>query len=225
VDNNDTDILDFENGCLINKAESKLLFIAFCFEYRHYKNALFNNKTYYLSYFPIQLDATCNGYQHLALLTGNDDLARELNLVLSSSDQIPKDFYLFISLRLKEYFKKEIEENKGIPDSTYATYQKLVQLNLDRKIIKSSIMVKPYNASQYQMANYIKNHFNVVKTESTKTYVHPSNKDIFLTDSDFMLLSKVIDRILINEFPKLQEFILYLKKVAQICSILNIPIM
>lgn len=224
VDNNDTDILDFENGCLINKAESKLLFIAFCFEYRHYKNALFNDKTYYVSYFPIQLDATCNGYQHLALLTGNDDLARELNLVLSTADEIPKDFYLFISLRLKEYFKKAIEGNKGMHDATFSTYEKLVKLNLDRKIIKSSIMVKPYNASPYQMANYIKNHFNVVKTESTKTYVHPSNKDIYLKDSDFMLLSKVIDKILINEFPKLQEFILYLKKVAQICTILNIPI-
>jgi len=224
VDDKDADIMDFENGSLINKAESKLLFIAFCFEYRHYKNALLNDKTYYVSYFPIQLDATCNGYQHLALLTGNDDLAKELNLVLSSSDELPKDFYLFISLRLKEYFKKEIEENKGNNDATIATYKKLVELNLNRKLIKSTIMVKPYNASQYQMANYIKNQFNVVKTESTKSYVHPSNKDIYLTDSDFMLLSKVIDRILINEFPKLQEFILYLNRVAQICSILNIPI-
>ncbi|KZV77888.1 DNA/RNA polymerase, partial [Exidia glandulosa HHB12029] len=63
VNNNEEDILNFRNGNLIKKADSKLLFIAFCFEYINYHNSLFSNETSYISHFPIQLDATCNGYQ------------------------------------------------------------------------------------------------------------------------------------------------------------------
>ena len=45
--------------------------------------------TYYLSDFPIQLDATCNGYQHLALLTEDHDLAFKWNIFDISSDDKP----------------------------------------------------------------------------------------------------------------------------------------
>ena len=36
VDENLDNIINFDNGILIEKAESKLLFIAFCFEYKKY---------------------------------------------------------------------------------------------------------------------------------------------------------------------------------------------
>ena len=107
VNNNEYEILNFRNGKLINKAESKLLFIAFCFEYINYKNSLSNNDTFYISHFPIQLDATCNGYQHLSLLTGDEPLAGQLNLTPSTKDEAPKDFYTFVGLKLKDYLLKK----------------------------------------------------------------------------------------------------------------------
>ena len=36
-------------------------------------------------------DATCNGYQHLSLLTGNEPLAGQLNLISGDNDTKPKD--------------------------------------------------------------------------------------------------------------------------------------
>jgi DNA-directed RNA polymerase len=62
------------------KAEKKLLFIAFCFQYNRFLESLDNDKEYFETNLPIQLDATCNGYQHLALLSLDHDLAKELNL-------------------------------------------------------------------------------------------------------------------------------------------------
>ena len=64
---NEFNILNFKNGILLREADSKLLFLAFCFEYCKYKQSLEDESSFYLSDFPIQFDSTCNGYQHLAL--------------------------------------------------------------------------------------------------------------------------------------------------------------
>ena len=111
---NEADILDFSNGKLIKQAESKLLFLAFCFEFRNYKNSLLSKETFYISHFPIQLDATCNGYQHLSLLTGDEPLAGKLNLISGDNDEMPEDFYSFIGLKINDYLEiRKIDENNN----------------------------------------------------------------------------------------------------------------
>jgi len=60
------------------------LFTAFCFEYTRFLESLNNTSAYFETHLPIQLDATCNGYQHLSLLSLDHDLAKELNLTKSS---------------------------------------------------------------------------------------------------------------------------------------------
>lgn len=164
VNNNEINILNFRNGELLTKADSKLLFIAFCFEYINYKNSLNFNDTYYISHFPIQLDATCNGYQHLSLLTGDEPLSGQLNLISDDENTIPKDFYTFVGMKLKEYLNNKIIEiknsSKNLED--LPSYEKLIKLNIHRKLVKVPIMVKPYNASLFQMVNYIKEQFDEV---------------------------------------------------------------
>lgn len=77
VDDNLDDILNFRNGKLRNQSENKLMFIAFCFEYNRFLDCLDNvNTTYFETYLPVRLDATCNGYQHIALLSLDTNLAR-----------------------------------------------------------------------------------------------------------------------------------------------------
>ena len=77
------DIIDYDNGILLNKAKDKLLFLAFCMEYKRYMEFLNNETAYeFHSYLPIQLDATCNGFQHLALLSNEETLFKELNLIV-----------------------------------------------------------------------------------------------------------------------------------------------
>jgi DNA-directed RNA polymerase len=46
--------------------------------------SLNNEKDYYETHLPIQLDATCNGFQHISLLSLDHDLAKELNLTKST---------------------------------------------------------------------------------------------------------------------------------------------
>ena len=64
VDKNSSDIVNYENGILLNKANNKVLFLSFCMEYKN-----FHHQYSFYTYLPIQLDATCNGFQHLALLS------------------------------------------------------------------------------------------------------------------------------------------------------------
>jgi DNA-directed RNA polymerase len=80
IDDNIDNIKNFHNGILISQAENKLLFIAFCFEFNIYLNAISNNLDHFITHLPIQLDASNNGFQHLTLLIGDTALAKELNL-------------------------------------------------------------------------------------------------------------------------------------------------
>jgi DNA-directed RNA polymerase len=83
----------------LSKAENKLLFLvrskkqAFCFEYNRWLNNLDSNSTHFITYLPIQLDATCNGYQHLSMLSLDHKLAKQLNLTKSNWKDDPQDFY------------------------------------------------------------------------------------------------------------------------------------
>jgi hypothetical protein len=84
VNENQEDILDFENGKLLELAESKLLFISFCFEFRNYFYNKNNENNYWVSHLPIQLDATCNGFQHISMLGLDLDLSQKLNIKYSN---------------------------------------------------------------------------------------------------------------------------------------------
>jgi len=77
VEDNIENIKKFDNGILISKSENKLLFISFCFEFNNYLNSLRENLPYFITHLPVQLDASCNGFQHLTFLIG--DLAYQKN--------------------------------------------------------------------------------------------------------------------------------------------------
>jgi len=71
VEDNIENIKKFDNGILISKSENKLLFISFCFEFNNYLNSLRENLPYFITHLPVQLDASCNGFQHLTFLIGD----------------------------------------------------------------------------------------------------------------------------------------------------------
>lgn len=74
------------------------------------------NDTQFHTYLPIQLDATCNGFQHMALLSDEVSLFKNLNLVTNSESKgksknsIPaSDFYSFLLHKLINYFKEKLD--------------------------------------------------------------------------------------------------------------------
>lgn len=155
VDDNLENIINFNNGVLISQADNKLLFIAFCFEYNRWLECC-NNKdvSYFITYLPIQLDATCNGFQHLSLLSLNAKLAKQLNLDKSFWYDEPKDFYSYLSVALVYYLKRELGDKKLTPEKRNS-YIRLSEITMARSIVKKAIMTIPYNVGIQNMADYI----------------------------------------------------------------------
>lgn len=249
VEKNEENILNFRNGILIDQADNKLLFIAWCFEYVHYKNSLNNEASYWITHLPIQFDGTCNGYQHLALLMGDNDLLSDLNLGQFDENFPPKDFYGLVSLNLHKYFKTKVEELSSNPQhkeiSKLKAYENLSSMVIPRSLVKAPIMVKPYNATNYQMAKYIEKEFDLIPLNKTDNksriddivddlsinpysvpykYTYKYNPHMVFTREEFMLLARSIDIIIYKEYPKLLGLSDYLKNIADICTNINISI-
>lgn len=225
VNENEENIINFTNGNLINICDNKLLFIAFCFEYRKYIEAKKNQAAFFVSHLPIQLDASCNGYQHLSLLTKDTNLANLLNLKSSNWQDIPDDFYSFIALKLLDYFSKELKNLNPDEETTQKikSFTKLSKLKLinHRQLIKKSIMCLPYNVTQYSMVKYMES--ELVK-QKDGNYISEKDSSIILTHKELHYIASAILKIIYNYFPKLKNLITYFKAIVRISSALNIPI-
>jgi len=55
--------------------------------------------------FPVVLDASCNGYQHVSLMFGLEDLAKKVN-VEKAEDGLPQDLYQEVAERAKDLFNE-----------------------------------------------------------------------------------------------------------------------
>lgn len=194
IDNNLDNIINFRNGELISQSDNKLLFIAFCFEYNRLIQSLGNNESsYFETYLPIRLDATCNGYQHLALLSLDHNLAKQLNLTKSTWNDPPKDFYSFIGSSLVDIYKNKLASN--ISDSDRESYTRLAKLEVLRAVLKKAVMTKPYNTTPTEMINKIQESFEVCGVDEIPTldrwYKLKGWHDIKLCLKDFKLISKI----------------------------------
>lgn len=119
----------------IKKAASPLLFIAFCLEY---KRALLSDGEF-MTFLPLQFDASCNGIQHLSSLIADTNLAKKVNIIEATFKDIPYDLYHECVLQI----------NNEI--AAYCThkpkYSNLQKLSLTRNFIKRTIMTIPYNVT------------------------------------------------------------------------------
>ena len=194
IDENSDNIINFRNGELISQSDNKLLFIAFCFEYNRLLQSLDNNDSFYFeTYLPIRLDATCNGYQHLALLSLDHNLAKQLNLTKSTWDDTPKDFYSFIGGNLLSLYRYKLVSN--ISDEDRESYSRLARLEILRAMLKKAVMTKPYNTTPTEMINKIQENFEICGMDERsildKWYMLKGFHNIKLCPKDFKLMNKI----------------------------------
>lgn len=105
VKDNENDILNYENGVLISKANSKHLFIAFSLEYTRKVITFSSGKiTFILTYLPVQLDALRNGYIFISMLCGDTKLASNLNIFAITKFEALLDFYGLLNKSLNKRF-------------------------------------------------------------------------------------------------------------------------
>ena len=244
VDNNTSNIINYSNGILLEKASDKLLFLAFCMEFKRFHNFISNESLeYFDSYLPIQLDASCNGFQHMALLSDKRSLFKELNLQdsappRSNKNKPVKDFYSFLLYRVinncKNNIKKGVEFGKNKKGEISGSYKRLVDFIWDRSHIKKALMTVPYSVSHRSMQKYIRDNLNRVSYDEetglswfTDRY-EESEKDVdkfsSINNKDISLLASLINHIIFHDFEKIKRLSIYLKNIIRLCNRINFPI-
>jgi DNA-directed RNA polymerase len=111
------------------------------------------SETYFYSHLPIQLDAGCNGFQHLVLLSGDTNLRKQLNLTSSDYSKKPYDFYSYILEILKDNLKSLVLSTNSLEEKE--SYERIEKFCLERSLIKKMIMTIPYNATTRTMVDNI----------------------------------------------------------------------
>lgn len=210
VDSNIEKIINYENGELIEQPENKFLFTAFCVEFKKWWN--FYNRssdTFFNTHLPIQLDAACNGFQHLVLLSGETNLRKPLYLTQANYWDKPGDFYSYVLELLKDYLDnlnlKDIKEDK-----TKASYERLKIFCLDRKLIKNMIMTIPYNATSKKIVEDITNLLIRIQEKNgdieTEWFIHPNDiSKKKLSYQDLFLLVSPVKFVLDKVAPKITK--------------------
>jgi len=168
---------------------------------------------------PILFDASCSGIQHIASLTLEQELAKNVNVYTESSDpsfDYPQDFYIYALGKIRDSLSvSEIETLRDI--------------KLNRKIIKRSVKTIPYNISLTGIGEHLLEHFEVIwvfkerfiKIPGSASY---SGKELLLNTSEFGNLTKLIYFVLTKELPSLKILSEYFNSMIDIFVRLNLPI-
>ena len=136
--------LDIE---FIKKAESPILFAAFCLTVKN-----FHNDKNYLVKLPVFLDATCSGIQHLSALMKDHVGAGKVNLTPQTELDPVQDIYI----EIKDAINKSINE-LGITNPALSHFK---NIKFTRSILKTSIMTKVYNVTRHGITEQLVNKLN-----------------------------------------------------------------
>lgn len=229
VDGNKDYILNFETNDIINKAEIKACFLSFCFEYRRFISFMNDpDVSTFHTYLPIQLDATCNGYQHISLLTRQDKLLKYLNLKPSTPNDKPEDFYSYVLYEVCDYIKNKLEGETFDCIEEKESMIKLQKVELSRNMVKKAVMTYSYNASFPRMSSYVREALypqqKIILGKEETVYSVSQNSLDYLTNKDINTFVKCFITVIKETFPKMQELKNYLKSIVKICTKLNMPV-
>ena len=190
------------------------------------------------TYLPVQLDGTCNGFQHLALLSNETSLFDSLNLAEAKKSDRAKDFYQSIIDPLIIYLqdKKSTSEDPKIVESC----ERLIKLNINRSNIKTALITILYNATSTSFVEYIiqtleyshGENYTIVdsKGETKNKYLGwyktlgYNGKYNLVSYNDINLLVNYIDEIIYINYPKIKILTEYLKNICTNLNHLNLPV-
>src|SRR6266851_1034174 len=118
------------------EADQPWLFLAACLEWKRYKE----EGPGMISYLPVSMDGTCNGYQHLSAM-GRDPIGgRATNLIPTGE---PQDIYQEVADHVIQRIRRDAE-TAGPDQDTAQQWFGLI----DRNVVKHATMTTPYGVTR-----------------------------------------------------------------------------
>ena len=192
-------------------ADKPFCFLAFCFEWKGYKENGANHKTY----IPVGVDGTCNGLQVFSLLLRDEVGGAATNLIPSDK---PQDIYGIVADRTIEALKAETS-NELYREKYHLTKKELAQawlkIGINRKLTKRPVMVVPYSGTLYSCREYIEKYLR------EEVDSHPFG-DSLLYPTNYLayIVWQQIDRTVI----KAREAMTWLQQVSRLASLEDLPL-
>jgi DNA-directed RNA polymerase len=184
---------------------------------------------------PVFLDATCSGIQHLSALLLDLELGISVNLSPYNQEDGPNDIYSDLINPINKAINKYGKDNSNF------AHLSLVELN--RKIIKTSIMTKVYNVSQYGISRQIESKLekkeddpieqissdlskSLKQNKRLNLYYAPGkdNFPVILNKKEIFKIAEIINNQIFVIFPSLNNIYSYFIETAKIMVNLNLPI-
>jgi DNA-directed RNA polymerase len=177
----------------------------------------------------VHFDATCSGIQHISCLLEDIDLGKNVNINVSDDNHKPNDIYTYlinpIILDIQEFVKSNLN------------YESFLHLNIDRSFVKKIIMTIPYSVTIYGIKEQIKlsstdkeKEYYIDENDNKKKYRYlykfkgTNDKVIKLSNSDLMILSKIIKSTVLKKYKRLDALFKYYGDMCSLLVKLNIPI-
>jgi len=137
-------------------ADKQFAFVAACIELSRARK----DPTGFVTHLPIGFDGTCNGIQHLALLSRDDEAARLVNLI---DNDAPQDIYLAVTWHVMKLLDGEdhrlrTKGNEAQDAWCFEWWRERLKSLTDkgkRKLFKGPVMTFPYSATLAGMTDEI----------------------------------------------------------------------
>jgi len=137
--------VDVYNDPLTNRwwqeADKPWQALAWCKEWAEYNHARQSGETYETR-LPCASDGSCNGLQHLSAMLRDKEGGRAVNLLPSKT---PQDIYSDVAKRTTELLQQE----------QTLLANEILNIGIDRKICKRSVMIVPYSGTRHSCRDYI----------------------------------------------------------------------
>ena len=236
MDANEDSIYNFLSNDIVARSDPdrRICFVAFCFEYKAFMDHMKDkNSGAFTTHLPIRLDASCNGYQHISMLTRDVITYKHLNLAASSHDDTPGDFYTYI---LKEviYHINVLKDTGKFKDAAERfCIDKLSNRAISRKMIKKLVMAYSYNISTIEMANSFKEGLIPIDTVQINEKKEKENVVVYkvedrdthaLTNDDIFRMISYFKEAIHASFPRMKLLKDYISGIVSICTKINKPI-
>lgn len=146
VEDGDTD--------LFKQADKPWQFYAVCCEY--VEAIALDNPSDYVSYLGWAQDGSCNGLQHFSMMLRDSVGGAAVNLLPSAK---PEDIYDVVAQRVETVIRATLRDDTASSwDKFYA--EKALELGINRKLTKRSVMVLPYGGTTSSCREYVTEYYH-----------------------------------------------------------------